>query len=333
MDWRWFKYKVINECTYKEIAMKRKILGKESSIEDIKKYSKRKILDNGETNLFIADLIKKEQPFMVCRFGETELKAVISYLQVGHFPYRDRRKEAVYRLCKNAGFFPNNLNKGKKFTNLILRACSQIDLCGIWNLNMEDYILDKYAEQAQLTLLERLEPWRIDTLGIKPWTSTLRGKRVLVIHPFADTIRQQYKNNRTKIFKRKFDAEDILPDFELNVIRAVQTINFNNERNQYKDWFDALGSMIKQCEKIDFDVAIIGCGAYGFPLAAAIKQMGKGAVHLGGATQLLFGIMGKRWEDEGYREFYDEIINEYWTRPASWEKPRNAKAIEGGCYW
>jgi threonine dehydrogenase-like Zn-dependent dehydrogenase len=39
--------------------------------------------------------------------------------------------------------------------------------------------------------------------------------------------------------------------------------------------------MIDEIGKIDFDVAILGCGAYGLPLAAAIKGMGKQAIHLG----------------------------------------------------
>jgi hypothetical protein len=34
----------------------------------------------------------------------------------------------------------------------------------------------------------------------------------------------------------------------------------------------------------------------GLPLAAAIKAMGRPALHLGGALQLLFGIRGRRWE-------------------------------------
>ena len=54
--------------------------------------------------------------------------------------------------------------------------------------------------------------------------------------------------------------------------------------------------------KIDFDVAIIGCGAYGFPLAAKLKQAGKQAIHLAGATQLLFGIKGKRWEEYQFQK-------------------------------
>ena len=53
--------------------------------------------------------------------------------------------------------------------------------------------------------------------------------------------------------------------------------------------------MYTEAVKIDFDTAIIGCGAYGFPLAAKLKAAGKQAFHMGGATQLLFGIKGSRW--------------------------------------
>ena len=75
-----------------------------------------------------------------------------------------------------------------------------------------------------------------------------------------------------------------------------------------------------------FDIAIIGCGAYGMPLAAYCKQIGKKAVHLGGATQLLFGIKGKRWDNYS-------LYNDYWVRPLESETPRNAGKIESGCYW
>ena len=55
----------------------------------------------------------------------------------------------------------------------------------------------------------------------------------------------------------------------------------------------ALNYMFDEAMKKNFDVAIIGCGAYGFPLAAKLKQAGKIVIHLGGATQLLFGIIGR----------------------------------------
>lgn len=333
MEWNWFRYKIINEFTYKKIFLKKYIFRKESFTKDIKHYSGRKILSADKTNKYIFNMVKGKRPFMVCRFGATEMNAINSYLEFEHFPHKDTRKQCVEKLCKTAGFFPNNIEKGRQFVDLMLKSCQFIDLCGIWNLYMEDYVLKTFASEAGLTLLGHLEPWNLDDKDIKPWTSALKGKKVLVIHPFAETISHQYNNYRTKIFERKFEADDILPKFELITLKAVQTINFNTESVKYKDWFEALDSMIKQCESIDFDIAIIGCGAYGFPLAAAIKQLGKGAVHLGGATQLLFGIMGKRWETEGYKEIFDQIKNEYWTRPMPSETPENANEIENGCYW
>lgn len=35
---------------------------------------------------------------------------------------------------------------------------------------------------------------------------------------------------------------------------------------------------------MEFDIAIIGCVDYGFPLAAHIKRIGKQATHIGDAT-------------------------------------------------
>lgn len=77
----------------------------------------------------------------------------------------------------------------------------------------------------------------------------------------------------------------------------------------------------------DFDIALLGCGAYGFPLAAYIKSLGKQAIHVGGPLQLYFGIRGKRWTD---RNFYS---NEFWTSPSVDERPRNIERVEDGCYW
>jgi hypothetical protein len=51
---------------------------------------------------------------------------------------------------------------------------------------------------------------------------------------------------------------------------------------------------------------------------------------LGGATQVLFGIKGKRWETH-------DVISKFWTDAWVWpsleETPGGAGDIEGGCYW
>ena len=70
--------------------------------------------------------------------------------------------------------------------------------------------------------------------------------------------------------------------------------------------------MENEIDKHDYEVCLIGCGAYGLPLAAHVKKQGKKAIHIGGALQLLFGIMGKRWID--FEPFMlDGKLIESWT--------------------
>ena len=166
-----------------------------------------------------------------------------------------------------------------------------------------------------------------------PWTKVLKGKRVLVVHPFAETIQSQY--TKRELF---FKNPDILPEFKsLQIIQAVQSIG--GESNGFKDWFEALEYMKNEIEKCDFEICLIGCGAYGFPLAAHVKRMGKKAVHIGGYIQLLFGIMGSRWDhdkphyEKGTYIYYAGLENKYWVRPNENERPLKTSICEGSCYW
>ena len=124
--------------------------------------------------------------------------------------------------------------------------------------------------------------------------------------------------------------KDTLPDFEsFQVIKAIQSIG--GENNGFKSWFDALSYMEKKIDSIDYDVALIGCGAYGMPLAYHCKRQGKKAVHIGGSLQLLFGIWGNRWESDDYP--HKKLVNSYWIRPNNSERPPSANNIEDACYW
>ena len=76
--------------------------------------------------------------------------------------------------------------------------------------------------------------------------------------------------------------------------------------------------------------AILGAGAYGFPLGARLKQQGKQAIHLGGSTQILFGIKGRRWDK---RPNVAKHYNEHWVYPLEHEKPQNVEAAGVTAYW
>lgn len=67
-----------------------------------------------------------------------------------------------------------------------------------------------------------------------------------------------------------------LPTFEsLECVRAIQSNAGENETIEFSSYFEALKSMQAEILKKDFQVALIAAGAYGLPLAAYIKGLGK----------------------------------------------------------
>ena len=152
----------------------------------------------------------------------------------------------------------------------------------------------------------------------------MSGKRVLVVHPFRKTILSQYEKRA-----QLFPGRDILPEFaSLTVIQAVQGLA--GQDTGYDSWFDALDAMERKMDAADYDVAIIGAGAYGLPLAAHARDTGHAAIQMSGATQLLFGIKGKRWDDH---PVISKLYNPAWVRPDESEGITNKEKVEGGSYW
>lgn len=286
----------------------------------------------------IYNLLSDDKPCMIARFGANELNAVINYLGVnatkrsiwkfiqGKQPEWWWNKNIMYNMENNAGFFPVTPENMQRFGEIMIKDAKEVDLLGSWLNNEYYFYKDKNIKAVKLVLLE---PYH----SKNPWSRILHNKKILVIHPFAQLIKSQYKKR-----KLLFKNPNVLPDFELITLEAVQSLGGSNDK--FQTWFDALQWMENEMDKIDYDICLIGCGAYGFPLAAHAKRKGKKAVHLGGALQLLFGIKGKRWEAKDYaskwqlpKDAYLSLFNESWVRPSKNETPSNASKVEGGCYW
>jgi hypothetical protein len=221
-------------------------------------------------------------------------------------------------MANNAGFFPADDIHLTKFSERMLEDIKSIDILGQFCAEGE-MRLGKYLKGAKTVKLRDLEPFRHE----HPWSEVLQNKKVLVIHPFEESIKRQY-SRRQCLFKNM----RVLPSFELITFKCVQSVA--GTRTGFISWFDALDWMCGKIRQINFDVAIIGAGAYGLPLASYIKNIGKKAVHLGGVTQILFGIKGARWDE---RPFFQQLYNEYWVRPLPEETPEGARKVESGCYW
>jgi hypothetical protein len=240
-------------------------------------------ITGNDASMLIYERLMDDKPLMVARFGNTELELMAKFRysksfcaplkfwlgRIGVFWYT--KKDTTHAKIQS-GIFPESTKMLKDFSKFMIEEIRSIDILASWV--KQEVIFTEELLGAKRIHLWDLEPFRHKT----PWSMALKGKKVLVVHPFDTTIRNQYER-REFLFENK----DVLPSFELITLKSVQSLI--DENVPFNDWFEALEHMKKQIDNIDFDIALIGCGAYGLPLAAHVKRIGKKAIHIGGSTQ------------------------------------------------
>lgn len=282
----------------------------------------------------VSDALRRKEGFALCKLGTVELGAMISYLfkRQGGLEWNDYKnfikgypvplfyEKEILRLVNNAGVFPATPEIIDRFCAMMIEDLPYTDVLASYAW-CERYILPFIQESVKVDLEGYYAPFLYE----HPWSRVLENKRILVIHPFANSIARQYERRQLL-----FDNPDVLPQFgNLRIIKAVQSIAGND--CGFNDWFEAFEYMKTEMEREDFDVALIGCGAYGFPLTLHAKRIGKIGIHLAGWLQMLFGVYGKRWLADQPK--YAKFTNESWIRPDETERPQRFNQVEGGCYW
>lgn len=275
--------------------------------------------------------IRSGRPFMLARIGNTEISILKEYLEKQYgvlSQYSEFWVDFLYNCC---GFFSNPqgdfiMADIDRYAELTLHALKGCDYQVCWG--REDlaaglnFLLDEYSSPDSC----RISWDDLETVACcwDPVTeeNALRGKRVLVVSPFTDTIRKQYDRRELLLF-----GEDEFPCCELILYRAPETQMGNTDG--FDNWFQVFDRLCHDIEQIDFDIAIIGAGAYGFPLAARVKSMGKQAISISSYLANWFGIKMKRYCT--YAQ-----INRRWNN--NWcfvmeTPPKGYEKIESGCYW
>lgn len=279
------------------------------------KYRGLTILSAEAGNDAIAAAIAAGAPYMAARCGATEMRTAADYLQNGGGGFAEKTREDIRNL---SGVFPTDDAVLAKFCRTYIDCAHTADLLALWNVGAEREVVRGCGPATCYTRLRALEPY----YHPHPWSAALAGKRVLVVHPFKTTIERQYAH-RAELFP----GTDILPQFaDLRIVQAVQGLA--GADTGYASWFDALAAMEQQMDAAPYDVAIIGAGAYGLPLAAHAHDTGHAAIQMSGALQLLFGIRGKRWDDH---PIISKLYNDAWVRPE--ETLAHKEKVEGGSYW
>ena len=260
----------------------------------------------------IINAIANKIPFAVGKLGANECNTL--YRHINNIPV------FVPDLETGAGVFPLDQNTVNEFSKIYLEDLKEIDILLSWAKDWgEDQILNHISfTNNQTDSFRGIEPFFIEN----NWTNHLGGKKVLVVSSHINSIEYQYPN-LNKIWNEKLFKDKL----EFYLLKSPSQPQFEQYHNS---WFETLDWLKANLREIDFDIMLVGAGAYSLPLIVEAKRLGKVGIHLGGAIQLLFGINGKRWDNN---PDFPVLFNEHWIRPLKEDTPSSKEIVEGGCYW
>lgn len=271
--------------------------------------------------------INSGKPTLVARLGCTEGYIFSEYCERVLKLRKGYSKEWKEALFSTSGFFADDYSDKDlatdEYAKLTLNGLTECDyLCANFpNSYFFPYIFKYYSTKAIATDSNPGPFFDIETE--KFWTRALHNKKVLVVSSFTDSIEFQYKRKNQLVKSEKYE----LPDFKLITYKTYVT-QMGERPDGFTNFFQVLNKMISDIQKLDFDIAIVGAGAYGFPLSVAIKKMGKVAIEACSHTPLFFGVYGQR----DIKHKYGRFMTDAWIRPME-TPPKRFKEIENGCYW
>ena len=277
----------------------------------------------------LCELFQSNEPFLIGRNGTIELEILNTYINKHLFS-----QELLTILEKNAGVFPSETDNVEHWCRDYIKALANTDMIAEgWFSPLKDvekYMLDIINPRRIPILLRNLEPYYV-----KPelrWTQFLANKRVAIINSFAQTCEEQ-----TYLSKSIWpdNTESLLPNSTIWIpvqtfyspVLAMGSAEWPTYIRTYKD---AVKYVVDKTIAEAADIAIIGCGGLGMIIGYALKKKGVQCIVMGGATPLLFGIRGRRWENH---EVISKFFNDAWVYPPNSCKPNGYKGIENGCYW
>ncbi len=290
-------------------------------------------LKNNHDKMRSAFVEHKGEPFLLGRFGCAENWIIEKYFKKQAYADHNR-----FVAAKHVGLSPPTDDVLNLFSQRYIDALRSSDLIS----------LPHYGDaQGKETLMKNLQsefcPNAVEieyNIMENPfclweysghWIHILDGMRVLVVSPLTKSIQAQLPK-LSEVYSKIPRMTPAWSSVVLVKSPLTQTLYNGTEVVEENLWIKELHRMESEIDalKDQFDIALLGCGGYAMPLCGHIKSLGKQAIMYGGALQLLFGIMGQRWEQMPQ---YKGVMTPAWIRPAEEERPKIWKEIEGGCYW
>jgi hypothetical protein len=294
------------------------------------------LLKQDEGAIWLATQVASRCLFAAGKLGTSETEAIWFYLAMRcgdiKYPYISDIKK---NMSVNAGIFPATDEALDDWArHMVTEVLPLMDGVAEWNtLNpvQEGEILNMFAPKSKRFPARSLEPYYEPTKATR-WTYRIPNRtKVAVVSPFKDSIGAQIPKQHlvwpSLLSEPVWNSETtIIP------IKAYYSPYLDHDRSwpEASGWRDAVRQVVREVVESGAKLAIIGAGALSLPIAAALKRRGISAIHTGGATQILFGVKGRRWLTHSV---ISTFFTEAWISPSADEVPSEARYVEGGCYW
>ncbi|NBR60631.1 MAG: hypothetical protein EBT86_03090 [Actinobacteria bacterium] len=292
---------------------------------------------NMEIKNVIEEHIQSGKKFFIGRIPGVE--AQICY----DFPRKSISQLHMFQLVHNAGINIQSMEDVRQYTLATMRAFQHCSLVAIWERQglvyektgkAQEYLC-QIAKKPEI-LAQALEPFYfLDRGEGNSWMECLRGKTVAIISPFSDTFQEQIqRGNIDKIFG---PSAKWFSGTQFHFIKPPYTLAGNHEGKNWQDHFsefkNRLTTFFKNLPEKPAAV-LVSCGGYGMPVCDFLySTLDQSPIYIGGALQLFFGVLGKRWETNSTIMKYVRQNPDAWVRPKESEKPPNSNVVERGCYW
>lgn len=306
-------------------------------VKSTQNFKEIQFSDNKRMYDYISEQIASDTPFIIPRISGIENNIAV-FGRIGKMngtfspDMLNYIRKVVPVMKNNAGIKLSSMESIIKYSDMYLAAFENCKVfCG-WEpqgnyihhiAQSHEFILQQYSNRSCYWALA-LDIFHY--IYSCPWTTALKGKRILIISQFETSFKEKLGNRAVL-----YDGVDLFPGCEFVFIKPPQT-QANENSAEFDVELDRFWRRLDQVRD-KYDVALASCGGYANPVCNYIyEKHGKSAIYVGGVLQMYFGVLGSRW----YKERPDIIrlfLNEHWSRPKSEEKPKGAEHVEGGCYW
>ena len=295
---------------------------------NFKKLDNLSFYDNDHLYNYIQKKFDLNQKFIIPRIARVENNvAVLSRLFLISTKIEEKKQfneqlQNPYfkNVMKNdAGINLTNENSFFNYSNMYLKAFENCEIYAGLEKNCDYYrgisLSHDYIEYALCKDKNILWATCLDIFHYihdTPWTLSLKGKKILLISSFEESLKKQI-SVRNNIY-----GVDLFPDCEFIVMKPPQTqgtepsLDFSIELDNFCKKLDTI--------KNDYDIALVSCGGYGNLVCNYIyENHNKSAIYVGRILQMYFGILGNRWLKDR-KDIVNMYLNTDWTRSTNSEK-------------